>query len=288
MTKRMLIVLLVVVGGSLAAWGQGSGQFAGVTQCWINGVLTPVKGSTCPSSGGGSGSSGGNSAAYSGLNQAGYQLGYALGQWLFHSGSNPQAELQRQQMMEELRRRQAEAERQHREEEARRLAEMYNRLAATLKLSGLPNLQLKNVGSNPDLKLKLGDSTDGHAGIKGLPGIYLNDGKVPYGIPGLPGLYTGGPGQGSGLRNSKLALKTGGDTGAGQAADAPPAPAVPDASGQPAAAANNGSGTALGNESGLKLKTGDSAAPAGQATTPDADKVLDPSKMTPQQLPPHY
>ena len=57
------------------------------------------------------------------------------------SDSNPQAELQRRQMMEELQRRQAEAERQRQEEAARRLAEMYNRLKTSLKLSGLPDLK---------------------------------------------------------------------------------------------------------------------------------------------------
>lgn len=44
----------------------------------------------------------------------------------------------------------------------------------------------------------------GTEGVKGLPGIYLNDdtGKgnnKPYGIPGLPGTYVNGPGEGSGL-----------------------------------------------------------------------------------------
>jgi hypothetical protein len=222
---------------------------------------------------------------YNGLNQAGYQLGYALGRWLFSSNSNPQAELQKQQMMAELQRRQAEAERQHREEEARQLAAMYNRLSATLKLSGLPNLQLKDVaGNSPGLTLKLGDSTGGQAGIKGLPGIYLNDGAVPYGIPGLPGIYTGGPGQGSGLTNSRLALKTGdSDTGAAPVANVP---GGPNGNGQPPgtpAAATNGSTPTLANESGLQLKTGDSSAgPAAQATT--MDPTLDPGKMTPQQL----
>jgi len=245
------------------------------------------------------GRTGGNSAgnAYGGLNQAGYQLGYqlgyALGRWLFGSNSNPQAELQKQQMMEELQRRQAEAERLHQEEEARRLAAMYNRLAATLKLNGLPNLQLKEVGgNNPGLRLKLGDSPDGHVGIKGLPGMYLNDGPTPYGIPGLPGIYTGGPGPGSGLTNSKLALKTGdADPSASQAANAPGAPnqsgqpygAPSDAASIPAPSPTNDS---VPQFSGLQLKTGDSAGTAAQATTPGPglDPKLDPSKMTPQQL----
>jgi hypothetical protein len=284
MKRALFITLFMVVIGSLAAYAQGSGQYAG-TQCWINGTLTPVSGNTCPgTSSSGSSSSGANSAAYSGLNQAGYQLGYALGQWLFGSGTNPQAELQKRLMMEELQRRQAEAEREHREEEARRLAAVYNHLSATLKLSGLPNLQMKEIASNgPGLRLKLGDSADGQNGIKGLPGIYLNDGRVPYGIPGLPGIYTGGPGQGSGLTNSKLALKTGeNNTGASKGANTVPVPAGPNEGAQPSgapAAATNGPAGALVNESGLRLKTGDSSAvPAVQPTT------LDPSKMTPQQL----
>ncbi|MFI5105908.1 MAG: hypothetical protein ACHP79_13370, partial [Terriglobales bacterium] len=189
--------------------------------------------------------------------------------------------MQKRLMMQELQRRQAEAEQQHREEEARRLAEMYNRLASTLKLSGLPNLQMKEIANNgPGLRLKLGDNADGQAGIKGLPGIYLNDGKVPYGIPGLPGIYTGGPGQGSGLTNSKLALKTG-DSNTG----ASPVPAGPNGSGEPAGApaVANGPAPALTTESGLHLKTGDSSAvPAAQPT--GLDPKLDPSKMTPQQL----
>ncbi len=209
-----------------------------------------------------------------------YQLGYQFGQWLFGSGSNPQAELQKQQMMAELQRRQAEAERQHREEEARRVAGMYNRLVASLKLSGLPNLQLKEIASNsPVLKLKLGDSADGQAGIKGLPGIYLNEGNAPYGIPGLPGIYTGGPGQGSGLTNSGLALKIGeSSTEAAQAANVVPVPAGQNESGRPSGA-TNGPARALANESGLQLKSGDSdALSAAQAN------MLDPGKMTPQQL----
>src|SRR5208282_6776844 len=97
--------------------------------------------------------------------------------------------------------RQAEAARLHREEEARRLAEMYNRLSTTLKLNGLPSLQLKSSGASVGgLQMKLGDSTQG------------------YGIPGLPGIYTGGPGPGSGMtpaRESGLQLKMGDSATAG-------------------------------------------------------------------------
>jgi hypothetical protein len=183
--------------------------------CYCGKVIPPpCSDDACKQACGWSGSAGGSSSG-SGYNryQAAYQLGYAFGQWLSGSGSNQQAELQRQQqqqMMEELRRRQAEAERQHREEEARRLAAIYNRLLAKLKLSGLPNLQMKDLeNKGTGLNLKLGDNATGQAGIKGLPGIYLNDGKTPYGIPGLPGIYTSSPGQGSGLTDSNRAMKTG-------------------------------------------------------------------------------
>lgn len=160
-----------------------------------------------PSSSGGGVAVGG---VYQPLYGLGYNLGYSFGQWLFGSDSDPQAEYQKQQMMAELRRRQAEAARLRQEEEARRLAAMYNRLSAKLKLSGLPNLQMKDSeNKGTGLKLKLGDNADGQKGIKGLPGIYLNDGKVPYGVAGLPGIYTGGLAQGPELANSKLALKTG-------------------------------------------------------------------------------
>ncbi len=297
-----LILLAVVMMSAPAAfaqncstppnngWGSNYASFATwCSQC--NGTPSNVGGVSC-NRGSNWGATGGNSsAANSQMYNGFYQLGYQFGRWLFSSNSNPQAELQRQQMMEELQRRQAEAERLHREEEARRLAAMYNRLLATLKLNGLPNLQLKEVGSNnPGLRLKLGDSPDGHVGIKGLPGMYLNDGPTPYGIPGLPGIYTGGPGPGSGLTNSKLALKTGdGDTGASQAANVPAAPnesrqpygAPTDAASIPAPAPDSGP-----QFSGLQLKTGDGAGPAAQATAPGPglDPKLDPSKMTPQQL----
>ena len=174
-------------------------------------------------------------------------------------------------MMEELQRRQAEAERQRQEEAARRLAEMYNRLKATLKLSGLPNLQLKGMETGgPGLKLKLGDGDGGHDGVKGLPGIYLNDGKEPYGIPGLPGIYTGGPGEGSGLNNPGLALKMGDQgTGAAQSAADPgtPAGAVP------------GSESTLENVDGLQVREGDEEALAAAQAN-----LRDPGKMTTQQL----
>ncbi len=271
MKRILLITLFAVAIGSLAALAQGG--FANRTQCYINGQFVTVVGNCPATSSSGSGSSGVNSNMSSGF----YNLGYAFGRWLFSSGSNsnPQADLQKQQMMEELRRREQEAARQHREEEARRLAAMYNRLAATLKLSGLPYLQLKEIASKgPGLTLKLGDASQG------------------YGIPGLPGIYTGGPGPGSGMtpRNeSKLQLKTGDSADANHVGnpnlpglalnDGEQAYGIPGLPGIYTGGPGSGSGMAPKGEPGLKMKTGDSsAAPAAQAG------IFDPSKMTPQQL----
>jgi hypothetical protein len=74
-----------------------------------------------------------------------------------------QAKAQKQKMMAELAARQAEAERQHKIEEAQRLAAICSRLQATLKLSGVPDLQIKrdwNDGSGDGLRLKLGDDSN--------------------------------------------------------------------------------------------------------------------------------
>lgn len=271
--RTSIPAILALVLASASVQAQGSGRVAG-TQCWINGKLVGgfPPGYTCPStSGRSSGSTGSSSRSNPAVYGGFHQLGYAFGQWLMGSDSNPQAELQRRQMMEELQRRQAEAERQRQEEAARRLAEMYNRLKATLKLSGLPNLQLKGMETGGSgLKLKLGDGDGGHAGVKGLPGIYLNDGKEPYGIPGLPGIYTGGPVEGSGLNNSGLALKMG-DRGIGAAQSAAdpgtPAGAVP------------GSESTLENADSLQVREGDEEALAAAQAN-----LRDPGKMTPQQL----
>lgn len=161
--------------------------------------------------------------------QAAGLLGQALHNWLF---GNPQQEARQRAMMEELQRRRLEAERQHNEEEARRLSEMCARLMGTLKLIGLPHLQLKGSGSAAGgLQLKrLSDSADDHVGIKQLPGIALNDdtgngGNTPYGIKGLPGVYVNGPGPDSGLSQPKLQLKRISDsTEPGQQAPATPTP----------------------------------------------------------------
>jgi hypothetical protein len=145
-----------------------------------------------------------------------YQLGAAFGNWLVHamSGPDPAVQQQQQQMMAELQRRQQKAIRLHKEQEAQQLAATYNRLIGTLKLTGLPQLEMKNTGMQlPELHMKLtsnGDEGIGQNGIKGLPGINLNGDHSPaYGIPGLPGIYTGGAGQEVQLTNTLLPMKTG-------------------------------------------------------------------------------
>jgi hypothetical protein len=179
-------------------------------------------------------------------------------QMLFSTDST--ADAQKQQMMAELQLRQAAAEKQHNIEEAQRLAAICNRLQASLKLAGLPALKMKSDGGG-GLQLKLGDGgSSGHAGIRGLPGIALNDttgngGTTPYGIPGLPGIYTNGPGSGSGSATSTgpaLSMKM--DDGS-----TPPAPPAPV------------EGTTAGS-----VPPVDGALPA--------DTITDARKMSPQQL----
>jgi hypothetical protein len=172
------------------------------------------------------------------------------------------ADAQKQQMMAELQLRQAAAEKQHNIEEAQRLAAICNRLQASLKLAGLPELKMKSDGGG-GLQLKLSDSGSGsrhHVGEAGLPGIALNDttgngGTTPYGIAGLPGIYTNGPGSGSGSATSSgptLSLKM--DDGS-----APPAAPAPV------------EGTTAGSN------------PPAEGALP-ADTITDVRKMSPQQL----
>ena len=178
--------------------------------------------------------------------------------------NDPKADAQKQQMMQELQLRQAAAEQQHNIEEAQRLAAICNRLQASLKLAGLPALNMKVDGGGGGLQLKLGDSGSGsggrHAGEAGLPGIALNDttgngGTTPYGEAGLPGMYTNGPGSGSGSATSdgpKMSLKMN-DGGT------PPAPPAP-----------------------VEGNTAGSNPPAEAALS--ADPITDVRKMSPQQL----
>jgi hypothetical protein len=181
-------------------------------------------------------------------------------QMLFSTDST--ADAQKQQMMAELQQRQAEAEKQHNIEEAQRLAAICNRLQASLKLAGLPALNMKTDGGG-GLQLKLSDSGSGgrhHVGEAGLPGIALNDttgngGTTPYGEPGLPGIYTNGSGSGSGSATSSgpaLSMKM--DDGS-----TPPAPPAP-----------------------VEGTTAGSNPPAEIAQS--ADTITDVRKMSPQQL----
>jgi hypothetical protein len=146
---RRLLCVVATVALSPALTGQAPDVGSGV--CVANCGSAPA-----------SNSGSGANSAYSSF-QAGFQLGQLLHQLLFPA-ADPAAQARQQQMMLELRRRQQEAELLHKQQEAQQLQDIYNRLSATLKLEGLPHLELK-----------LSDSASG------------------YGIPGLPGLYTGGP-----------------------------------------------------------------------------------------------
>ena len=202
-------------------------------------VCEPTPGVPCP----GSSVSSGSSVRPINMNnairdQVFTSLAGSFLQMLFSSDNG--AEAQKQLMMAELEKRKAEALRQNQIEEAKRLEAICNRLEASLKLYGVPDLKMKSASSSGDLQLKLGDgsSSGGHAGIRGLPGIALNDttgngGTTPYGIPGLPGIYTNGPGSGSGSATPNdpvLSLKT----GDGGATPAPPVPSPTDIPAQPA------------------------------------------------------
>ena len=202
-------------------------------------VCEPTPGVPCP----GSSVSSGSSVRPINMNnairdQVFTSLAGSFLQMLFSSDNG--AEAQKKLMMAELEKRKAEALRQNQIEEAKRLEAICNRLEASLKLYGVPDLKMKSASSSGDLQLKLGDgsSSGGHAGIRGLPGIALNDttgngGTTPYGIPGLPGIYTNGPGSGSGSATPNdpvLSLKT----GDGGATPAPPVPSPTDIPAQPA------------------------------------------------------
>ncbi len=152
-------------------------------------------------------------------------------QMLFSNDSKANA--QKQQMMQELQIRQAEAVQQHNLEEAQRLAAICNRLQASLKLAGLPELQMKSAGGG-GLQLKLGDSSN-IAGSPGLPGIYLEHSSASSGGSGQivnyiteplpPPTPPSGNGPSSG---GALQMKTGEDDGASAtAASAPIAPSAP-------------------------------------------------------------
>jgi hypothetical protein len=169
--------------------------------------------------------------------------------WL--TNPNPAAAAQKQQMMAELQRRQQEAAAQHRAEEALRLQQTYDRLSGEMKLTGQSDLQLKTSGGDDgELHLKLtGNINDpNHAGIPGLPGIYLND---PAPAPVM---------QASGMQ-LKLGEST--DTPSNLPASGLPAD-VPIADGSP------------------QFKLGDNSSGSVTGPAPPA-QPFDPAKMTPQQ-----
>lgn len=196
-------------------------------------------------------------------------LADAFVQLLFSTDSK--AAEQKRQMMEELQRRKEEAERQHKFEEARRLQEMCDRLSATLKLNGLPGLQLKDVSSSAGgLRLKLGDGSNEHVGIQGLPGIALNDdtgngGNTPYGIPGLPGIYTNG--SGGSTQTSQLKMKFGDEA-------APPQPAG-NLTSAPAAEGSAVSGGVSGPQNMTPQQLADAATVVSKLPAEEQQRLMD-------------
>jgi hypothetical protein len=141
--------------------------------------------------------------------------------------NDPKADAQKQLMMQELQLRQAAAEKQHNIEEAQRLAAICNRLQASLKLAGLPELQMKSAGGG-GLQLKLGDSSN-IAGSPGLPGIYLEHSSASSGGSGqivnyiTEPLSPPTPPSGNGPSSSgALQMKTGEDDGASATAASTP------------------------------------------------------------------
>lgn len=259
MGKRNAFVVLLLMVSMFSVMPSYAQRVPGVS----GPTCVPVPGMPCPGSSASSGSSRGSSSISSAMrDQLSSEVADIFVRWFLNNDAKAAA--QKQQMMEELEHRKAEAQRQHNFEEAQRLEAICNRLSATLKLSGLPGLQLKGAGASAGgLQLKLGGDGDGHVGIKGLPGIALNDntgngGSTPYGIPGLPGIYTNGPGSGSGSTSpsgSTLQLKTGDES-------TPPAP------------------VAVGSVSAT------AAGPAHVDAVPAdlAAALRDPQSMTPQQL----
>ncbi len=222
MKQSLCLALLLIAASSFTATAQVPGTAVGCGCYCGKMVPPPCSEAACKTACGWPGGSSSSSSASSTLMQQAFTNFFSS---LLQS--NAEAAERRRQMMEELERRRIEAERlrleaerQHRLEEARRLREMIERLSRTLKLTGLPDLQMKLSAFAGPLQLKFGDSNEDHVGIQNLPGIALNGGNVPYGIPGLPGIYTNGPSPDSGLSEPKLQLKM------GDSAAAPPDAAV--------------------------------------------------------------
>jgi hypothetical protein len=125
---------------------------------------------------------------------------------------NARASLQQAEQEAMARRKKAEEE-----AEARRRQGIHDRLAPQLMLSGGSDDNRERLTVE---NLMLGDSNSEQVGVKGLPGIYLNDtsGKgtdKPYGVPGLPGTYVNGPRDGTATvqsDDSKLQLMMGDDS----------------------------------------------------------------------------
>ncbi len=138
MMKVLLITLFAIAIGSIAAQAQGSGTWAGVSQCWdasshqwvtVHREIVRHQAAEAGAEAVTSPTVMGCTSAYlfslSTLSSTGFS---AAGQ----TRTRRMRRLRQQQeqlMMAEVRRRAEEAERLHQEEEARRLAAIYNRLA---------------------------------------------------------------------------------------------------------------------------------------------------------------
>jgi hypothetical protein len=199
------------------------------------------------------------------------------------------------------------------EAQARKKQEIYDRLASRLKLSegsdgNGGHLTLEDVKTGDDggfslkdLKMGDSDSDSGHVGVRGLPGIYLNDdtGKgsdKPYGIPGLPGIYVNGPGSGSGIAQpgeTKPQMTMGDNTppatSANNTRNVPPndnegnginsSDSAPGSPGVNTTGTDSGSEAASAEKAKLQVMAGDDGAPPGQANTDSTQPT--PSTETP-------
>jgi len=139
--------------------------------------------------------------------QLGSQIGQLGAQMVLQAlqGPSPQQIAARDAQQRELAAQQALAAQQQQEAEDRQKQEMHDHLVTEMKSEdGASGAGTEQMGQQDLPLMKDDDSDSGQAGIKGLPGIALNDksgngGNTPYGIPGLPGTHVNGAGSGSGI-----------------------------------------------------------------------------------------
>jgi len=142
--------------------------------------------------------------------QIGSQIGQLGAQMILQAmqGPTPQEIAARDEQQRQLAAQQALAAQQQQEAEDRRNQEIHDKLATEMKSEDGTSGTDEEQPEQQNLPLmKDDDSGSGQSGIKGLPGIALNDnsgngGSTPYGIQGLPGTHVNGPGAGSGIGSS--------------------------------------------------------------------------------------